>query len=1292
VKIQPQLWAASLIVLFAAAGGVAAAAEEARPPALDASVVAAQARLRGDPQRGALLFYKSAAACAKCHASGPDASPLGPDLTTIAPDATDQTIVESILDPSKTIRKGFETVTVRTVDGQTKSGLVAADTKERLVLRDAANLEQEISIARADIDEIAVSRKSMMPDGLAASLPSERDLYDLVRYVMEAARGGPARVAELRPDARELAVKDDVANLDHAGILRSLGNRDFEAGRSIYQGHCQNCHGADGNTPSLPTARAFGTQPLKYGADPHQMLQTLSRGAGLMTPMQHLSPKERYQVIHYIREAFMKPTNPAYRELDDAYLSSLPAGTSDGEVVVSTAERDYGPVLGSQIGAAVNSALTFRLPGEVTVSYDLHRMRLAGAWTGGFLDLSQTHHYRQRGEQMPKIDGELIAGLSDWQWALDGSFEIPASAKPPRGPLRQDWLQYHGHYLYADRAVLSYGIHGRQILETVHCSQDAGLVLHHTLRVGAGEQPLKLCVARLEGGQGPAGLLAADANKIAGRKGPAGNHIAVVSGAIRTDSGEAKMANRPRHVVDGKDARRLDLGTSGRTVLVRFRTLGDGTLIASAPAGGIWKPNGKTLFVRGGRLVYDIGWVGAMTGKSNVSDGQWHVAALLVTDRDTRLYVDGKLEARREAFRRDPENGHVLKVGATATNFGGDFAGNIDWIGIYEAEFSAAELEQAAKSDQPPEARALESKTLWAWKPAADEARPMAPAALAEPPQTVAAAIVTGDIDETTWEVDEAGRIILSIPPSRQPRVLRVSRSSAVGPKAGPTASPEAGQVLGKVCDSLRAAAQDELVDPLTMTRGGPLRWPQSLEVRGKRGEPINGYALDTIPVPLENPWNAWLRTSAVDFFEDGRAVVTTHGGDVYIVSGIDERLERVVWKRFVAGLFEPFGVRVIEGVIYVTCRDGIKRLHDHNADGEADFVEAFWIDDDVSSSFHAYNFDLQTDSHGSLYFAKAGQYTQHHRPGTIMRVPPAGGSAEVVAWGLRTPNGMGKLADDRFTVSDNQGPWMPAGKISLIKPGSFLGNMPINDEQTAWLKDKHGGRLPETFDEPLIWLPQELDNSCGGQVWVDDPRFGPLAGRLLHSSFGKGWVYYLSLQDVDGQTQASIVSLPHQWDAGVMRLRANPADGQLYGTGLSGWQGPAQGKDGCLQRLRYAGQPVKMIEAVQVVPGGVELRLSFAVDPKTAGDAQSWRGEMWDYRWSRQYGSDQYSVLRPGEKGRDRLSIAGVRLIDERTVRLSIPELRACDQLLLEMNFLDAQGERFIEQVHLTVHGVPAK
>ncbi|MGB7323987.1 MAG: hypothetical protein WBD31_03890, partial [Rubripirellula sp.] len=50
---------------------------------VDPTRIANEARLRGDPHRGAIVFYASAAACAKCHITGEGQSPLGPDLANL---------------------------------------------------------------------------------------------------------------------------------------------------------------------------------------------------------------------------------------------------------------------------------------------------------------------------------------------------------------------------------------------------------------------------------------------------------------------------------------------------------------------------------------------------------------------------------------------------------------------------------------------------------------------------------------------------------------------------------------------------------------------------------------------------------------------------------------------------------------------------------------------------------------------------------------------------------------------------------------------------------------------------------------------------------------------------------------------------------------------------------------------------------------------------------------------------------------------------------------------------------
>ena len=64
------------------------------------------------------------------------------------------------------------------------------------------------------------------------------------------------------------------------------------------------------------------------------------------------------------------------------------------------------------------------------------------------------------------------------------------------------------------------------------------------------------------------------------------------------------------------------------TIAARFQTRRGGSLFCETTAGERWVPDGKSLFVRNGRLVFDIGWVGAVESERRVDDGQWHEAVL----------------------------------------------------------------------------------------------------------------------------------------------------------------------------------------------------------------------------------------------------------------------------------------------------------------------------------------------------------------------------------------------------------------------------------------------------------------------------------------------------------------------------------------------------------------------------------------------------------------------------------------------------------------------------------------
>src|SRR3984957_19915301 len=95
----------------------------------DPSALARDARLLGDARRGALVFYQPALTCTRCHVNErADAPPpLGPDLAALGKDVSDVELVEGILEPSKAIKKGYESITIATDDGRTINGLLAEE-------------------------------------------------------------------------------------------------------------------------------------------------------------------------------------------------------------------------------------------------------------------------------------------------------------------------------------------------------------------------------------------------------------------------------------------------------------------------------------------------------------------------------------------------------------------------------------------------------------------------------------------------------------------------------------------------------------------------------------------------------------------------------------------------------------------------------------------------------------------------------------------------------------------------------------------------------------------------------------------------------------------------------------------------------------------------------------------------------------------------------------------------------------------------------------------------------------
>lgn len=158
--------------------------------------IAAEAREKGDAKRGAGLFYSQSISCAKCHDPGKGIR-LGPDLASKRDGVNDVFLIDSVLHPSKAIRKGFEQVIVLTDKGLVVTGFKVSDDGETVVLREPAG-GKEIEIAADEIDEMINSPKSAMPPGLVNQLATRQQFLDIARFLMEINEGGPARLSELK--------------------------------------------------------------------------------------------------------------------------------------------------------------------------------------------------------------------------------------------------------------------------------------------------------------------------------------------------------------------------------------------------------------------------------------------------------------------------------------------------------------------------------------------------------------------------------------------------------------------------------------------------------------------------------------------------------------------------------------------------------------------------------------------------------------------------------------------------------------------------------------------------------------------------------------------------------------------------------------------------------------------------------------------------------------------------------------------------------------------------------------
>lgn len=156
--------------------------EEHRVKRLGTTIQPAQIlALKGDGERGQHLFLQAATvSCRNCHRVGDQGKAFGPDLTAIGKKLDRAKLLESVLEPSKSIDPQFATQLVETTDGRVISGLLVRKTAIETVLKTADG--KEVAIPTREIEQAVTQQKSLMPDLLLQEMTASQ-VADLLEYL-----------------------------------------------------------------------------------------------------------------------------------------------------------------------------------------------------------------------------------------------------------------------------------------------------------------------------------------------------------------------------------------------------------------------------------------------------------------------------------------------------------------------------------------------------------------------------------------------------------------------------------------------------------------------------------------------------------------------------------------------------------------------------------------------------------------------------------------------------------------------------------------------------------------------------------------------------------------------------------------------------------------------------------------------------------------------------------------------------------------------------------------------------
>ncbi len=134
-------------------------------------------QLKGNPEQGKIVYQKNCLICHRIH--GKMGVDFGPDLGTVQ-GWTKESILINILDPNRSIAKGYALYRVTQKEGATYEGIIVSKTPNAIVLRNEKGLQTTIS--RQSIASLKPLVGSPMPVGLENKIDKQQ-MADLLAFI-----------------------------------------------------------------------------------------------------------------------------------------------------------------------------------------------------------------------------------------------------------------------------------------------------------------------------------------------------------------------------------------------------------------------------------------------------------------------------------------------------------------------------------------------------------------------------------------------------------------------------------------------------------------------------------------------------------------------------------------------------------------------------------------------------------------------------------------------------------------------------------------------------------------------------------------------------------------------------------------------------------------------------------------------------------------------------------------------------------------------------------------------------